>query len=174
MTRLSQLYILDAGVIFSTWTKGVSTGSFLTVSGVLQEIKNKPSKLRADILMVLEQLRDEIPETASFKIVQSAAHDTGDDMVLSDVDIELLALAHTKKSQGLPVTLVSSDFAILNTAHHLGIPTIDPSGRFQHKIIWSFKCPACNHKSKSTKKDSECPICGTKMRRVVSSKKKTR
>jgi len=174
VARLSEIYILDTGALFSTWTKGVSTGEFLTVSGVLQEIRNKPSKLRSDILMILEQLKEEFPASASIKAVKSAAQATGDYNVLSEVDVDLLALAYTKKSQGLPITLVSSDLAVLNTARRMGIAIIDPSGRFQHEIVWSFKCPACNHKSKSATKDLECPVCGTQMRRIVSRKKKTR
>ena len=124
--------------------------------------------------MTLERLREEAPETVSIRAVQSAAQATGDSRVLSEADVDLLALAHTKKSQGFSTTLVSSDLAVLNTAKQMGISIIDPSGRFRHEIIWSFKCPACNHKSKSTTKDLECPVCGTQMRRIISSKKKTR
>ena len=174
MARLTQLYVLDAGVLFSTWTKGVKDGEFLTVSGVLQEIRNKPSKTRTDMLIILEQLEEDTPDASSVKAVKMAAQETGDDRVLSDVDINLIALAHTKKSQGIQAKLVSLDMAVLNTAKHLGISTLDPSGRFKHEIIWSFKCPACNHKSNSASRDLECPICGTQMRRVVSSRKQNR
>ncbi len=174
MTILSNLYLLDAGVIFSTWTKGIQNGTFLTTPGVLQEVRNKPSQLRAEILLVLEKLQEETPESDSLKAVHLAAQKTGDDSVLSEVDVEILALAHTKKSQNLNPILVSSDMAILNTAQFMGISILDPTGKFRHEIIWSYKCPACNHTTNSMTKDLECPVCGTRMKRIVSKKRNSR
>ena len=173
MTRVSHVYVLDAGVLFSTWARRIQDGELVTVPNVLEEVKNRPSKERMGIMMLLGRLSDEQPELSSLEAARAAARNTGDDKVLSHTDIELLGLAHSKKVQGLMTTVVSSDLAVLNTARHMGLLTIDPSGKFQHEIIWSLKCPACNHRIKSKAKSLECPICGTQMRRVVSRRKKT-
>jgi len=119
------------------------------------------------------RLTYETPESSALDIVREAAKETGDDKVLSHVDLELLALAQSKMSQGQSTTLVSTDLAVLNTARHMGLSILDPSHRFQHEIIWSLKCPACNYNTKAKAKTLECPVCGTAMRRVVSKKKKT-
>jgi rRNA maturation endonuclease Nob1 len=170
---MSHAYVLDAGVLFSTWTSKIPEGEFVTTSSVLEEIRNKPSKIRADMLILIERLQEDSATPTSIKAVRSAASDTGDESVLSETDIEIIALAHTKKSLGIKTTLVSTDLAVLNTARYLGLVVIDPSGRFKHEIIWTYRCPACNHKSISKTKDLECPVCGTTMRRVVQRKRKS-
>jgi rRNA maturation endonuclease Nob1 len=150
----------------------IPEGTFVTTRSVLEEIRNRPSKVRAEALTMIDRLREDFPTSVSLKEVKQVASKTGDKSVLSDVDIELIALAHTKKAEGISVTLVSTDLAVLNTARHLGLTILDPSGRFKHEIVWSLKCPACNHKSSSKVTDLECPVCGTTMRRIVQRKRK--
>ena len=171
---MSPTYILDAGVLFSSWTSKIPEGVFLTTASVLEEVKNRPSKVRTEVLTLLDRLREDYPTQESLKAVMQAASETGDNSVLSEIDIGIIALAHTKNSLGTKTILVSTDLAVLNTARHLGISILDPSGRFKHEIVWSYKCPGCNHKSDSKTKDLECPVCGTTMRRVVQRKQKSR
>ncbi len=166
-------YILDAGVLFSNWTSKIPEGIFVTTNTILDEVRNRPSKIRTEILTLIDRLHEEYPSSESLDAVRKAATKTGDRSVLSDADIEIIALAHSKKSVSESVTLVSTDLAVLNTARHLGIEILDPSGRFKHEIMWSLKCPACNHQSKYKAKQLECPICGTLMKRVVSRKRKS-
>ena len=167
---MSHIYVIDSGVLFSTWIEKVSDSKFITTSRVMDEIHNRPSKFRADTLELLDRLRIESPPIDSIKAITKAATESGDKPVLSDTDIELIALAHSKKATRTSTTLVSTDMAILNTARYLGIDSIDPSGRFRDDIRWILICPACNYKSKVSVKDLECPICGTQMRRKVSQK----
>ncbi len=170
---MSHTYVLDAGVLFSTWTTKVPQGTFVTTATVLEEVKNRPSQVRADILAILDRLHEDIASADSIAAVKGAATKTGDISVLSDVDIEIIALAHAKNSVGTDTTLVSTDLAVLNTARHLGIAILDPSGKFKHQIVWGLRCPACNHRSSSQVKDLECPVCGTKMKRFVQRKRKS-
>ena len=171
---MSHIYVLDAGVLFSNWTSKIPEGTFVTTSSVLEEVRNRPSKIRAEVLTLLDRLQEDYPTPDSLKVARQAASKTGDKSVLSEVDIEVVALAYSRKSIEPKTTLVSTDLAVLNTARHLGISILDPSGRFKHEIIWSLKCPACNHKSSSKVKEMECPVCGTIMRRVVQQKRKSR
>jgi len=174
VTLMSHTYILDAGVLFSNWTSKISDGVFITTSTVLEEVRNKPSKVRAEILTLLDRLHEDYPSSESLNVVRKASTKTGDRSVLSDVDIEIIALAYSKKSLGESVTLVSTDLAVLNTARQLGIEIQDPSGKFKHEITWSLKCPACNHRSKFKANELECPVCGTPMKRIVNRKRKSR
>jgi rRNA maturation endonuclease Nob1 len=167
---MSHIYVIDSGVFFSTWIRQVQDGEFATTIGVADEVRNKPSKFRMDILELLDRLQKETPPTDSIKAVVKAAIETGDKPVLSETDIELIALAQSKKMTCASATLVSTDMAILNTARHLGIEIFDPSGRFKDDIRWILICPACNYKSKMTREGLECPVCGTQMRRKVSRK----
>jgi rRNA maturation endonuclease Nob1 len=164
---MSHIYVIDSGVLFSTWTKTVPAGVFATTMGVVDEIHNKPSKFRADILELLDRLQKEIPPSDSIRVVTKAAIETGDKPVLSETDVELIALAYSKKKAEANTTLVSTDMAVLNVARHLGIDTIDPSGRFKDDIRWFLICPACNHNSMVFTEGFECPVCGTQMHRKV-------
>lgn len=169
-----QTYVIDAGVLFSGWTAKVPEGMFATTSSVLEEVRNRPSKVRAEMLTLLDRLQEDSPTPESIKAVRLAAAKTGDKSVLSEVDMEIVALAHTINSLGIKTTLVSKDLAVLNTARHLGITVLDPSGRFKHEIVWSLKCPACKNKSRFRTTNLECPVCGTVMRRFVHRKRKSR
>jgi UPF0271 protein len=162
---MSRTYVIDAGALLSTWTERVHEGMFFTTTDVMDELRNRPSKFRADLLEVLDRLREEMPTTDSISAARRAATETGDDTILSKTDVKLIALAHSKKQDGLTIVLVSTDLAILNTARYMGIETLDPSGKFKDDIKWALFCPACNHRSTALKADHECPVCGTPMRR---------
>ncbi|RDE13471.1 MAG: hypothetical protein C4K48_08165 [Candidatus Thorarchaeota archaeon] len=164
---MPRTYVVDAGALFSTWTKRVGEGVFSTTTDVVDEIRNRPSKFRADLLEVLDRLREEAPPTDSINAARRAATETGDDSILSETDIELIALAHSKRQDGSSIVLVSTDLAVLNTARHMGIETVDPSGKFKDDIKWVSICPACGHRSVASKAGLECPVCGTPMRRRV-------
>lgn len=167
---VSCVYILDSGILFTTWTQKAPTGTFITTSGVLDEIYNRQSKTRAETLLNLERLIEENPSRESIQVVKKKASKTGDAASLSETDIGLIALAYSKKTEGLSAVLVSTDMAVLNTARWMKIEILDPSGKFKDVIQWILKCPGCNHKVQSATRDLECPICGTRMRRVVQRK----
>ena len=136
---MSIIYVLDAGVLFSRWTSKIPEGLFVTTSRVLEEVRNRPSKVRAEMLTLLDRLNEDFPTPESIKAVRLAAAKTGDRSVLSDVDIGIIALAFSKKSLDLKTTLVSTDLAVLNTARHLGLTVLDPSHRFKHEMARCIK-----------------------------------
>jgi UPF0271 protein len=169
---MSTLYVLDAGVLITKWTDKKLDATFITTPGIIEEIRNRMSRFRAETLFVLEKMQDRIPDEDEVRRVESAATSTGDRSVLSKNDIELIALASTIINEGSDVTLVSTDFAILNTASQLDIPIIDPNNQFKQKITWGMRCPACQYKSKTPTRDTECPVCGTIMRRTPLKRRK--
>ncbi len=163
---MSRVYVLDAGVLFTTWTTKMDNAVLLTTSNIMAEVRNKPSQLRAETLLTLDRLRVVNPESVYLERVSKTAKQSGDSSVLSAVDIELISLALMLREEGEDVTLVSSDFSVLNTSSHLGIKYIDPSGKFRKEITWLLRCPACHYKSETPTRDSECPVCGTTMQRT--------
>ena len=163
---MSQVYVIDAGVLFSTWTMKVADITLVTTSNIMTEVQNRPSQLRADILLLVDRMRIVNPEATQIQQTREASIRSGDHSVLSDTDIELVALALMLKDEGENVTLVSTDFAVLNIASQLDIPIIDPNQKFKQKISWGMRCPACYYKSKTSTRDTECPVCVTPMRRT--------
>lgn len=163
---MSPVYVIDAGVLISTWTDKKLESTFYTTPGIIEEVRNRMSRFRAETLFLLEKMRERIPGIEEVRAIESVAASTGDRSVLSNNDIELIALASTLISEGEDVVLVSTDFAVLNTATQLDIPIIDPNMLFKKKIIWGMRCPACQYRSKTPTRDTECPVCGTTMKRT--------
>lgn len=166
---VERVYVLDTGAFLSNWTQKHPTASFITTERILDEIQNNPSKLRAENLISLGRLHVESVESKFYSKVSYAAAETGDAKVLSDTDVELLALSLSKHQLGISVALVSADFALLNTAKFLEIEIIDLTGKMKSAISWTLECPACNYRGNE---GPECPVCGTIMRRRARKKTK--
>ena len=172
---MSQVYVVDAGVLFSTWAMSVKDAQLTTTTNILSEIRNRPSQERAEILMLLGRMTSMDPADDYLVRVETAAKRSGDNSVISKNDTELVALALMLDNfGGKNVILVSTDMAVLNTASHLGLNILDPSGKFGHKITWAMSCPACHYKSRTLKRETECPVCGTTLRRTPMKKQKIR
>ncbi len=170
---MQRVYLLDTGALLSTWTEQNPNVDFMTVPSVLEELHNRPSQTRAETLISTGRLREEAPTAALIAQVRKVAQRSGDATSLSENDVELLALALLKKQAGYAVTVVSTDLSLLNTASFMQIDVLDTASRFSHKITWVLKCPACGHTSEAGA-ESECPVCGTKMRRSAIQKKRIR
>ncbi len=160
------IYVLDTGVLVSTWTDKKMDSTFVTTPSIVEEVRNRLSRFRAETLLLIEKMDERTPSDEDIRHVESASISSGDKSVLSQSDIELVALALTLSREGADITLVSTDFAVLNTASHLGIKILDPNRKFGKEITWGMRCPACRYKSTTSTRDSECPVCGTAMRRT--------
>jgi rRNA maturation endonuclease Nob1 len=158
---MPRIYILDTGVLVSTWTDKKVESLFVTTPKINYEF-------------LLEKMEERTPREDDVRRVESASTSSGDRSELSQNDIEIIALALTISGESSDVTLVSTDFAVLNTASHLGLKILDPNKKFGQEITWVMKCPACNYKSKAPTRETECPVCGTEMRRSPLKKRKIR
>ncbi|MGY5864326.1 MAG: NOB1 family endonuclease [Candidatus Thorarchaeota archaeon] len=171
---MSKIYVLDTGVLVSTWTDKKKESEFITTPQIIGEIRNRLSRFRAETLFLLDKMEERTPNEEDVQKTEAAAASTGDLSELSRNDLELIALALTVSREISDVTLVSTDFAVLNTASHLGLKILDPNKKFGQEIIWIMKCPACNYRSKKPTRETECPTCGTEMRRSPLKKRKVR
>lgn len=162
---MQRLHLLDTGALLSTWTQENPNVDIMTVPSILEELHNRPSQARAETLISIGRLRQEAPPAAQIAKVRKVANNIGDGASLSTNDIELLALAVSKKESGYSVTVVSTDLSLLNTASFLQLEVLDIASRFSRQIRWMLRCPACGHISKETGAGPECPVCGTNMRR---------
>jgi len=168
---MQRVYVLDTGALLSTWTQKNPDVDFVTIPAVLSELRNRPSQTRAQTLISTGRLREETPAIAHTASVRKAASNIGDIASLSENDIELLALALSKKEAGYLVTVVSTDLSLLNTAHFLGFDLLDIASRLTHQIRWTMRCPACDHIEDQVRAGRDCPVCGTPMRRTAAQKK---
>lgn len=153
------MLILDTCAFF---TQKHPEGEFLTVPGIKNEIINKQSKQYFEN-MLSTKLKIMKANEHSYKVVKEQAKETGDYDVLSQIDLDIIALGY--ESKGI---IVTDDFAIQNVALALELEFVSCSNRtITEKRTWKYKCTACHHKEKEKRKD--CPVCGnTEIRRVRS------
>lgn len=159
------LFVLDTGALLGNWTEARQDAQFLTTHSVIEELHNRPSRTRAQRLIDIDRLSIQDPLPKYLQKARTAASKTGDLAVLSDTDVELLALGIWKDDQGSDVSIVSSDFALLNTAKSIGLSVEEIGKKMTHQIKWMLHCPACGHQS-SLSASRQCPVCGTEMKRV--------
>ncbi|PSG96050.1 DNA-binding protein [Thermoplasmatales archaeon SW_10_69_26] len=99
------------------------------------------------------------PTDYATKLVRDYAEETGDLDVLSDTDIEVVALAGEEEA-----VLVSDDYAVQNVAKGMDI---EVRGHAQEGISeereWIWYCPGCGEHEGDRK--GECPVCGTELKR---------
>ncbi|NHI89966.1 MAG: hypothetical protein EAX87_10610 [Candidatus Thorarchaeota archaeon] len=170
---MSQIYyVVDAGVLFSPWKMDIKDSLLVTTSNIINEIRNKPSKSRTETMMILERMLTIDPVSEYITRAKDAAIRSGDISVISDNDIELVGLALMLDEEEKMVVLVSTDFAVLNITSLMGLKILDPSKKFEQEIVWGMRCPACHHQEKTLRRETECPVCGTQMRRTPLKKRR--
>ena len=149
------IYILDSTVFFSEWN---IAGIWLTTTGVLKELRDSRSRLRAEVFLADGMdIRESLP--SSRKKVEDAMRESGDTGVLSAADIDLLALA--LDSDG---TVVTDDFALQNVAHQLHVPVLSIHQKRASSWRWRFRCTGCGRYGREM---GSCPVCGSSMKRTI-------
>ena len=144
-----------AGIPFS------SNDECYTTSLVYDEIKHiKKNHDAIEILIETGRLKIMEPKKDSIEKVIKTAKNTGDYNQLSKEDISTISLCFELDGE-----LVTDDFAISNVSKNLGLKvnSIMTSG-ISSIGKWVHYCPGC-HKNYSEK--SECPVCGSKLRKKL-------
>ncbi len=132
-----------------------------TVPEVLDEIKDKISSVK----LLVPNLKVFEPSKESLEKVKKTASTTGDLSKLSNTDLKVLALAYEKK-----VPIMSDDRNVQNVAYMLGLDVVSVfSKKIERLFVWKKYCRNCN---KFYPGDvDECPVCGSKLIRIVWRKK---
>lgn len=148
-----------AGIPFSSQEQSFTTPL------VFEEIKHiKKSHDAVQVLIDLDRLRIIEPEQENTDFVLEKAKNTGDLSELSKEDVSVLALCVQLKGE-----LVTDDYTVSNVAKHLNLKVIPIMTKGISKVLDSaYICPACN---KIYEKISNCPICGSKLKKKSSQRK---
>jgi len=149
-------YVLDTSVLY--YGKDLPPDRELVISpGVAKELSREGMGERLELLMAT-RVRVSSPSRRSLDKVRAAAEKTGDSRRLSEVDVELLALAHE-----LDYELLTDDYSIQNVARTMGIDArgLDQKG-IRQVYEWDSKCRGCGKILPSEVK--ECPVCGSETR----------
>lgn len=146
-------YVLDTSVLY--YGKDLPPGRELVISpGVAKELNKEGMGERLELLLAT-RVRVSSPSRRSLEKVMEAAEKTGDSRRLSEVDIEILALAHE-----LDYQLLTDDYSIQNVARTMGIDArgLDQKG-IREVYEWDSKCRGCGKILPPNAK--ECPVCGS-------------
>jgi UPF0271 protein len=113
--------------------------------------------------MELMNVRIEPPLQSFIREVKSKAGITKDSEELSKTDIDILAKA-LEYSRQEETVLISDDYAVQNTAIHLGIKVI-PAGqkKIRDVLIWEKFCIGCKRRFPQ---GDDCPVCGTTLKKM--------
>ncbi|MGC8505179.1 MAG: NOB1 family endonuclease [Thermoplasmata archaeon] len=131
-------------------------------ASVMGEIRK--GKLKRSLDYADEMLNVRTPGKPYRESVMDYARKTGDLNVLSDTDIDVIAL-------GLEMggTVMTDDFAIQNVCRVMGISVIPATNLFIGKTIrWTYRCTGCRKYFKSYRE--KCDVCGHEVRRISSGK----
>ena len=112
------------------------------------------------------KLKLKAPRAEFLDRVKESSRDVGDMFFLSDVDLQVLALALELKSAGNEPFIVTDDYSIQNVANQLGLefaPLMTFGIRF--RLHWIRYCPACRRKYPPDYKHKKCEVCGTELKR---------
>jgi UPF0271 protein len=115
------------------------------------------------------------PTLTSISTVHEISSKVGDVAMLSNADVDVLALALDLKKSGLSPAIVSDDYAIQNVCEtleieHASLATFGIARRFD----WIYYCPACFRRYRIEDVDQTCSVCGTRLKRKVVKKTKPR
>ena len=152
--------VLDASAFYAGIPFGSNEPNFIT-SLVYDEIQHiKKSHDVVQILIETKRLTIKDPDTVFLNKVKNAATESGDLINLTNEDISSISL-----SLQLHAELVTDDFAMSNVAKNLGI-AINPimTNGIKTAGTWRYYCPACEINFSKT---SQCPNCGTSLKRKL-------
>ena len=115
------------------------------------------------------KLKLKTPNNLFLERIKKSAKTVGDVLFLSDVDLEVLALALELKNLGHSPLIVTDDYSIQNVAAELGVEFMSV-GTFGIKRLleWIRYCPACHSHYPANFPAQECQICGTRLKRKPS------
>jgi endoribonuclease Nob1 len=98
--------------------------------------------------------------------VKVSATGVGDSFFLSETDKQVLALALEIKARGDTPQILTDDYSIQNVATKLGLGFVSlVTFGILRVLSWVRYCPACHRKYPANYKATECPICGTQLKR---------
>ena len=158
----NEVLIVDSNAIIA-YDILLSLTNAVTTLSVIEELKDRNSRLKAEIAMSMGKLKVMEPNPKYLNSVKGIAEREGDSCKLSMTDLTLLALAFQLRESGHKVTILTDDYAIMNVAQKLGLSykPIKTTG-IKTVLRWIRYCPNCGVVYKG--KLNTCPTCGSKLR----------
>ncbi|HDM25560.1 nucleic acid-binding protein [Euryarchaeota archaeon ex4484_162] len=161
-----KIYILDTSAILSGKSISPVDGEMLAPESVSLEFRKSGRDYRNFQFLIEKGLLIISPSKNSISLVRKVAETTGDIGRLSNVDIDVLALALDKQKENFDVMILTDDYSIQNVAHAMGIKFISLSQKgIKEEFKWIYVCRGCG--KKFDRHIKVCPICGKTTKSIV-------
>jgi len=127
---------------------------------------NSLPSIRFNTAIESGKLKVRSPNTRFLNRVKEASRTVGDVRFLSEVDMQVLALALEFKSKGHAPLIVTDDYSIQNVANQIAVnfASLMTFG-IRFRLHWLLYCPACHRKYPPDYKPRLCEVCGTRLKR---------
>jgi len=127
---------------------------------------NSLPSIRFNTAIESGKLKVRSPNTRFINRVKEASRTVGDVRFLSEVDMQVLALALEFKSKGHAPLIVTDDYSIQNVANQIAVnfASLMTFG-IRFRLHWLLYCPACHRKYPPDYKPRLCEVCGTRLKR---------
>ncbi|MCL1978497.1 MAG: ribonuclease VapC [Candidatus Bathyarchaeota archaeon] len=139
----------------------------VTVPKVHDEIRtNSMAWVRFNTAIESGKVKIKMPHEEYSNKIKASASKVGDSYLLSETDMQLLALALELKIQGEHPEIITDDYSIQNVAKQNGIEfyALATFG-IQRLLEWIRYCPACHKEYPVNSSFNACQICGTELKR---------
>lgn len=166
-------YVLDTSAIIYGFNPRLVEGDHYITPRVQAELQGKRTKSIMDLSLSTGRLMVRTPKEGFLTMVRSKAESTGDLAVLSETDLEVVALALELKHEDIAPIVVSDDYSLQNLCTLLKInfkPMVTKG--ISEEFWWFLYCPACGATYQRSLKSTICQVCGHQLKRKVYSKKR--
>jgi UPF0271 protein len=124
------------------------------------------ARVRFNAAVESGKVKIKMPNEEYSNKIKTAASKVGDAYLLSETDLQLLALALELKSQGEYPEIVTDDYSIQNVAkqNNIAFYALATFG-IRRLLEWIRYCPACYKEYHNNSASNICQICGTELKR---------
>lgn len=155
-------FVLDTSALIAGFTPNLEEPKQYTVPKVLEEARSLSAKLKLETAISSGQMKVKSPSEEALEKVREEVEKTRD--LVSQTDIEILALAQELRGSGKNPEIVTDDYAIQNLAELLEIQYSEVAKPGISDVYeWEKECPACGRVYKED--ISRCKACGSRLRR---------
>jgi len=168
-----RIIMLDASAFIAGFDPFSVDDNFYSVPSVGRELVNGSlPRLRFDAAMERGKLKVLEPGSSFLNMVKEISKEIGDIRLLSQADMEILALAMQLKEDGYAPTIATDDYSIQNVARKINVD-FTPLMTFgiRYYLHWLLYCPACHKQYPSDYPFERCEICGIRLKRKPLNKK---
>jgi len=165
--QCKRIIVLDTSAFLAGFDPFSLSEEQVTVPKVEEEIrKNSMILVRFKTALENGKLKVKAPSEEFLNKVKASSTKVGDSFLLSETDLQLLALALELKATGYAPQIVTDDYSIQNVATQLGIEFLAlATFGIKRLLEWIRYCPACHREYPANFSSKECLVCGTELKR---------